>query len=211
MPEPTTTTTSTTDATTVTVPLTTTGGPTTAATPEPTEPTTPDLDPALLVREREEARKDAARYRNELKTLKDAQRAADDATKTEEQKRTDRIAELERTLAERDTALRERASYAAVVDAAARLGAAKPALLHKLIGSDIEFEDDGSPKNVDALVRDFLKANPEFVSTAGRPTGDAGQGARGKSTLTRDQIKAMKPEEVNARWAEVQEVLRSPA
>jgi septal ring factor EnvC (AmiA/AmiB activator) len=209
MPEatPATTTTTATEATTTAAPAATE---TTEATTTETT-TTEHLNPTVLVREREEARRQAGALRIELKQIKDAQKAAEDATKTEEQKRTERIAELERTLAERETALQERTSYAAVVDAAARLGAAKPAMIHRLIAADIEYEDDGSPKNVDALVRDFLKANPEFTSTAGRPTGDAGQGARGKSNLTRDQIKSMSASEINSRWAEVQEVLKTPA
>jgi hypothetical protein len=165
------------------------------------------LDPATAARELAEARREAAKYRTDLKKAQDALKAADDAKLTEEEKKAARIAELEKTVAERETALRERTSYASVVDAAARLGAAKPAMIHRLIAGDIEFDEAGEPKNVDALIRDFLKANPEFTSTVGRPTGDAGQGARGKSTLTAADIKKMTPDEINSRWGEVSAVL----
>lgn len=187
--------------------------PTPVADPEPTtDPAPPPADPAPLdanaaTKELAQARKDAAKYRSELAKLQDAQKLAEQAKLTDEEKRTARVTELETQLADREKALRERTGYAAVVDAAARLGAAKPAMLHRLIEGEIEFEDDGSPRNVDTLVREFLKANPEFTSTAGRPTGDAGQGARGKSALTRDDIKKMTPDQINTRWAEVSEVL----
>lgn len=174
-------------------------------------PTTEPLDAAAANRELAEARREAARYRTDLKKLQDAQKTADEAKLTEEEKRTARIAELEKTVAEREVALREKTSYAAVVDAAARLGAAKPSMIHRLIEPDIEFDDDGSSKNVDQLIKDFLKANPEFASTAGRPTGDAGQGARGKSSLTVAEIKKLSAAEINARWSEVSAVLASGA
>ena len=171
--------------------------------PSPPEP----LDAAAMTRELAEARREAGKYRTDLNKLQAAQKLTDEAKLSDEEKRAARVTELETQLADREKALKEKTSYAAVVDAAARLGAAKPAMLHRLIEGEIEFDDAGSPKNVDALVKDFLKMNPEFTSTAGHPTGDAGQGARGRSALTRDDIKKMKPEEINKRWSEVSEVL----
>lgn len=191
-----------------------TGGPPAPPAGDPPAPPPSDLPPAPPVldaeataRELAEARREAAKYRTDLKKLQDAQKVADDAKLSEEEKRAARVTELEAQLAEREAALKEKSSHAAVVDVAARLGAAKPAMLHRLIAGDIEFDANGSPTNVETLVKEFLRANPEFATTTGRPTGDAGQGARGKSTLTRDDIKKMTPDQINARWSEVSEVL----
>ena len=44
----------------------------------------------------------------------------------------------------------------------------------------------------------------------GEPVPDAGLGDRGKTTLTRDAIKSMSSDDINARWEEVSEVLGRP-
>lgn len=176
--------------------------------PPPDPPPEPKLGHDEAIAELAKVRAEAAKYRTENTKLTAAQKAAADAKLSDEEKRTARIAELEAKVIETESKAKDRAVYAAIVDAAARLGAGKPQMIQRLLDpAAIEYDEAGDPKNIDALVSAFLKVNPEFTSTAGRPAGDAGQGARGKSTLTAADIKKMKPDEINSRWAEVSEVL----
>lgn len=179
------------------------------ATPPSPEPgPEPKLGHDEAIAELAKVRAEAAKYRTENAKLTAAQQAADNAKLSEEEKRIARITELEAKLSETESRAKDRALYAAIVDAAARLGARKPQMIQRLLDpAAIEFDDAGEPKNVDALVAAFLKTNPEFASSAGHPVGDAGQGARGKSTLTHADIKKMTPDQINARWPEVSEAL----
>lgn len=190
-------------------------GTTDPATPDAaTTPEAPDaaaegqapLDAAALRSELERTRREAAKNRTELKKAQDEIKAAADAKLSDEEKRTARIAELEKQITDKDAALKERVTFAAVVDAAARMGATKPQLIHRLLDTGaIEYDSDGAPTNVDALVKDFMAVNPEFRSAATRASGSADGGARpGASALTRAEIDKMSMDEQQKRWPEIE-------
>jgi hypothetical protein len=74
--------------------------------------------------------------------------------------------------------------------------------------AEVEYNDDGEPKNVEALVKALLKDYPDFVGAqTPRVGGSADGGSRGGAPLTRADIEKMKPAEINARWAEVSAAL----
>ncbi|HET7030362.1 MAG TPA: hypothetical protein VFI34_07610 [Candidatus Limnocylindrales bacterium] len=167
------------------------------------------LDAAAAQRELEAARKEAAKYRTELQKLKDDAKAAADAKLSDDEKRAKDLADKEAALQARELKSRQSAAAGAIVAAAAAQGvpSGKLELVKKLLVGDVEYDDEGEPKNIAKLVGDLLKDHPDFKGTGGAGAGSADGGARGKTTLTKDDIKKMSPDEINKRWPEIQEVL----
>ena len=163
----------------------------------------------------EEAKKlraEANSLRKRLATLEEAAKTAEEAKLSETERLTRRASDLERQLAERDEALRERTVLASAVDAASRLGFANPRLAYRLLDhAAIEFEADGTPSNVEALLKDLLRAEPYLTSAHARPTGSIDGGSRNgnRSTLSREVIAAMGPAEMEARSDEINDWLAS--
>lgn len=143
----------------------------------------PTVDPAIMQRELAEARREAARYRSEAKKLSEAARTADEASLSELEKANRRVSDLER---ERDDLLtrdQERKIHIASVDAAARLGYRSPELAFKLLDrADVEFEEDGSPKNIEKLLSKVLEREPYLAKPGTTP--DFGGGNRGSAPST---------------------------
>lgn len=177
------------------------------STPAPAGEATPD--PTALAKQLEEERRARIRVQKEAERALAALKEREDADKTETEKAAARIAELEQSLAARENAVRQAEVRAAAIDAASRLGFRNPEDGLRFLDMDtLEFDDAGRPVGVDKQLasilkeRDYLKATPR--------TPDAGQGDRGRTaTLTVDEIRKMKPEEINARWDEVSQTLGS--
>lgn len=152
----------------------------------------------------------AGRLEKELERLKKAEEERQNASLSE-------VERLKKELAEKSAAIEAAAAQAkagrlagASLAAAARLGFADPEDAQRFLDQDaIEWDDSGVPKNVTALLEAVLKAKPYLKASYTQPP-DLGQGNRGRSgvPLTIDQIDRMKPAEINARWDEVQEVLK---
>lgn len=180
--------------------------------PEPTAPPAgeaPTPDPTALTKQLEEERRARIRVQKEAERALVALKEREDADKSETEKAAARITELEQSLAARENAVRQAEVRAAAIDAASRLGFRNPEDGLRFLDMDIlEFDDAGRPIGVDKQLaailkeRDYLKDKPR--------TPDAGQGDRGRTaTLTVDEIRKMKPEEINARWDEVSQTLGS--
>lgn len=135
-------------------------------------------DLATAIRERDDARREAARHRAELRRLKDA-----DLSETERLGR-----ELAELRAERDELVRserERALRYASLEAATRLGFRDPELAVRLLDRDaVETRDDGTPRNVERLLADVLERAP-YLGRAGTG-GDFGGGPRGQAPAGSD-------------------------
>ena len=102
-----------------------------------------------------------------------------ESQKTETEKLTDRIATLEREKVEDAVKSRDTYIRALTIEAAARLGYGKPKIAHALL------RDEGTEvteENVEQVVADLLKANPELSSS--RVNGSADGGTKGKPTDT---------------------------
>jgi hypothetical protein len=85
-----------------------------------------------------------------------------------------------------------------------------PELAIKLASNDIEFDDDGNATNTAEVLKGLAKQHPSLVqkpqasATATNPQKTQNKNNRG---LTIDDIHAMSEAEINARWAEVQQVI----
>ncbi|HHY54114.1 MAG TPA: hypothetical protein GYA08_01630 [Chloroflexi bacterium] len=97
--------------------------------------------------------------------------------------------------------LRQALAEAAIARAAAKEGV-NPELLARLV--EPEFDENGKPVNVEAAVQRVLNAYPQLKPA---PVQVAATNPGRTSKLTMDDVRKMKPEEINARWAEVQAAL----
>ena len=131
----------------------------------------PVIDPAALQRELAEARREAAKYRTDLRKVTDAQLS-------ESERLQRRVTELEAEREATSVRDRERAIRLAALEAAAKLGFRDPHLAVRLVDpSAVEVSDDGTPKNVERLLADVLARSP-YLARPGAPA-DFGGGVRG--------------------------------
>jgi len=145
----------------------------------------------------EEARKlrsEANSLRRRLKELEDADKARKDQELSETERLTKRATDLERQLAEAARSNQERTVRYATVAAAAKLGFADPDDAFRLLDqSALEFEDDGTPRNLDAQLGALAKAKPYLLSQARAAgsfdTGTGGGRAAASRTYTREQLR----------------------
>lgn len=135
-------------------------------------------DVTRLTSENADLRKENASFRTRLKALEKAEEDRQTASLSDIEKRDRRIAELEREVADHAARSQESTVRMAVLDAAARLGFRSPELAFRALDrSGIEFKDDGTPKNVEKLLRELLEREPYLGKPAGAP--DFGGGPRG--------------------------------
>jgi hypothetical protein len=85
----------------------------------------------------------------------------------------------------------------------------KPRTAEKLILNAVTFSDDGTPTNVRALLEAEIAADPNLVdrpaATSTPANGDSGR--RNGKTLTLEDVRAMTPDQINARWAEIEPLM----
>ena len=137
----------------------------------PAQAAEPSLDPVALQRELAEARREAAKYRTDLRKVTDAQL-------TESERLQRRVTELEQEREATSVRDRERAIRLAALEAAARLGFRDPDLAVRLVDpTAVEVSDDGTPKNVERLLADVLARSP-YLARPGA-SADFGGGTRG--------------------------------
>jgi DNA repair exonuclease SbcCD ATPase subunit len=165
------------------------------------QPAAVDLE--KMAAELAEARREAAKYRTngkaleaELKKFQDAQRAADDAKLSEQEKMSKRLDELQAALnaaaAERAAAEarnRELALQAVVLEQAASAGIAANAIgaAYKLLDKDkIDVDDDGRPKDVAKALKALIEQYPFLRSTPATSPANPAKGAATEDRATRE-------------------------
>ena len=117
----------------------------------------------------------------ELKALRGKVKEFEDAQKSEGEKAAERIAELERDSASKDERIQALTIRGAFSKTAREAGALYPDDAYKLADlSKVEYNEDGEPTNLDAIVED-LKANRPAMFGQERPPSFEG-GRRGDST-----------------------------
>lgn len=135
------------------------------------------------IKDAQEARQEAARYRTERKGLQnrvtEMERAGESEAEKAERERQERDAELE-GLREK---VRDMEVGGAVRDAAAKANAHNPERVWGIIRERVELGDDGKPTNVGELVTELKRTDPYLFR---RTEGDAGAGRSGEASPSMD-------------------------
>lgn len=124
---------------------------------------------ALEANARMAAERDTAR--NELRQIKEK-----DLPEAERTAR--KLTQLEQELATERATNRAAAIRQSATERATRLGFTDPLDAYLLVRDQLEVDDHGMPKNLDALLASLVKDKPYLVGR-GRPNGSADQGSRG--------------------------------
>ncbi len=110
-------------------------------------------------------RAEAAEYRKRMRELEQAVKQHEEAKLSETERLQKRLSELEREQATYQRERQERTLKYETMLQASRLGIVDPEAAYRLLDlTKIEFEDDGTPKNVEAALKDLLKAKPYLAS-----------------------------------------------
>ncbi|MBK6725320.1 MAG: hypothetical protein IPO41_10620 [Acidobacteria bacterium] len=91
-----------------------------------------------------------------------------------------------------------------------RIGARSPELLWDVVAGRVEFDDEGRPANVAAVVAELKAKFPEQFGTYIPQSIDGGAGQTATPRLTKEALRRMKPAEIaELDWADVRRVLAS--
>lgn len=138
-----------------------------------------------------------------LKEIEDANLSATDKARRDADEAQAQAQQLQ-------TKLQRKAIEAGVALEAATLKLADPKAAVRLMDvSRVQFDAEGEPTNLAAVLTDTIRLFPILVSNGqvSNVTTNQNNPARPGMTLTMDQIKQMTPAEINARWSEVEPVL----
>jgi hypothetical protein len=119
-------------------------------------------------------------YRDKIKAAEAAEEARKQAALSEEEKVKSRLAALEQQNKDLLEQSRTSALRASVAETATRLGFRNPEVAFRLLDATaIDYKEDGTPRNLERLLKDVLEKDPYL----GKPTGapDFGGGQRGKT------------------------------
>jgi len=183
-----------------------------AADTNPTTPATPatgnpeDLGAAgLRALQAERSRADAAE--RDLKALKTQLEELQNAQKSDDEKA---ISQAKKDGAAEASAKLTAAIRRSEVRTALTAAGANPALLDLAAKADefaaLDVSDAGEVTGLAQAVEAFKKGHPEVFGKPATP-GTADGGTRGTAWLTREQIEKMTPQEIAARWSEVEAAL----
>ena len=168
--------------------------------------------------EAKKLRSEAANLRSRLRSTEAKAKELDDLKAKLEADKLSETEKLQKQLAtlqsEHDNAIRaaqERTINYEVRLQAAQMGIVDPDAAAKLLDwSQIEYDDNGSPTNVNDLLKNLLKTRPYLagkaqVQTSGGATNPSRSTTTAPQTLSWEVIGNMKPDEYNARRAEIQQ------
>lgn len=121
-------------------------------------------------------RKEAAKYRRELRTAQEKLREHEQAQLSETERLQQRVKELEGEVESARTQAKRATLRSTVAASAQKLGFLNPSVAHRLIDDEAIEWDGDQPKNLEALLRDLLRSDP-YLARAG--SADGGEGRRG--------------------------------
>lgn len=156
-------------------------------------------DPALkawatkVAKDAEDARKEAAKHRV---ALRDREAEIQRQNETEAQRQEREATERQERLDALEKENRDLKVNGAVTKAATDARAYNPATVLGLIGSKVELDDTGTPKNLPQLLTDLRKSDP-YLFKAGQ--ADAGEGTSNSGAPTGGGMNALIRQSVNAR------------
>jgi len=134
-------------------------------------------------------RREAAEYRKKLRDLEQTVKQHEEAKLPESERLQKRLAELEREQANYQRERQERTLKYETMLAASKLGIVDPEAAYKLLDlTRIEFDEDGTPRNIEAALKELLKAKPYLAAqpaaSSGSPTNPARTGAGASDAFT---------------------------
>ena len=173
--------------------------------------TTPTLDQASKSQQDydkmiADLRKENAQHRTKLKAFEDAQAAADLAKLGDLEKATKQYEQAQKQIQQ----LRDENVKAQIRLQAKTLGIANDELISPYVLSKLEFDDDGKPTNLDKVLDEVIKANPNLVVQAGSAAQTANQKAApttpannpGRSSIVQPGSQPLQPGRVTT-WNDV--------
>lgn len=129
-----------------------------------------------------EKAEDATAAFTRLKTMEDGQ-------KTELQKAQEKAAAMERSNTEQAEKMKSLLTQYEVATAATRLGIVDPDAAVRLIdASKLEYDENGKPKNAEAVLKELIAQKPYLVGS-GTSATNAARNNGGNETFTRSQLK----------------------
>lgn len=153
----------------------------------------------------EKLRKESARYRTEAKDLAAKVAGFEAERQTEGERLAAQAKAAQEAAAKAQAQLREARADAAIARVAAK-EQVSPELLSKLV--TVDFDDDGNPVNVEAAVAKAISDYPQIKPLPVTP-GATNPGRANGTKLTIKDIERMTPDEINARWSDVQAAMKA--
>ena len=165
------------------------------------------LDAASLMAELKRVRREAAKYRTDLRQLQAQAEEAQRAQLPEVDRLKADLAAAQRQIAEREAQVAEGRLRSAVLAAAARQGFVDPEDAFRMLDrEELALGENGSVDGIEEALGSLRKAKPYLVRSAAspplQPTNPAGQ-----RSLTKADVAGMTADEINRRWDEVEKVL----
>ena len=173
---------------------------------EPTdhEPGAPTLDADAIKAELARARKEAAKYRAELRQYQEAEEARKREAMTAAEKLQADFEALQAKFVKAEADRRDALIRSAVTTAASNAGFVDVEDAMRLLPTE-EIEVDGDTVHgVDELVAKLVASKPYLTRRQGAPSPT---NPSSPSRLTLEAVKRMSPQEINANWDAVQDVL----
>ncbi len=132
-------------------------------------------------------RGEAAEYRKKLRELEQVVKQHNDEKLSETERLQQRLAELEREQAQYQAERQERTVKYEIMLAANKLGIVDADAAYKLVDlAQVEYAEDGTPKNLDKVLANLVKARPYL---AGAPSVSATNPARTSVQVETEQDK----------------------
>ncbi len=120
---------------------------------------------SISVEDARKLRSEANSLRKRLKEFEDAEKARADADKTESERTAEKLATLERERDAERAARQAMSLQIATAGVARKLNFRDPEIAHRLVdGDQVEFDDGGTPTNIEKLLSDVAKRHPSLVS-----------------------------------------------
>lgn len=157
------------------------------------------------------ANQEAASHRHAAKELETLKGQIEQEKLTEKERLEKQVAQLQQQMAERDLVRQDRMVSAELRAVAAQMGWQHPELAIKLADrTELEFDEDGSPSNVESVLSALVKKYPDLTSrsTAGKSgangaTNPSRSQTSGNKELSWDVISKMTPDEYQNRRGEI--------
>lgn len=106
------------------------------------------------------------------------------------------------------TAVRLRDARDQIAESLKATGARSPELLFEVAKDSLQFGDDGSVQNAEAIVAELKRKFPEQFGHPTPPSINGGAGSARVNPLTKDALAQMKPDEISRLdWSQVRQVL----